>query len=118
MPAIREKYPQPQMVYFVQDQCPIHMAKGVKDFFNKEENFMVIQLPPKGSDMNPIENIWGVVSRRMNVDPEWDWDEFRMNVLTAWEYYMEKDGYLENLSMSMVDRMMNVTGMNGNRTKY
>lgn len=41
-----------------------------------------------------------------------------MNVLTAWEYYMEKDGYLENLSMSMVDRMMNVTGMNGNWTKY
>ena len=79
---------------------------------------MVNQLPPKGSDMNPIENIWGVVSRRMNVDPEWDWDEFRMNVLTAWEYYMEKDGYLENLSMSMVDRMMNVTGMNGNWTKY
>ena len=62
LPAIREKYPQPQIVYFVQDQCPIHMAKG----------FMVIQLPPKGSDMNPIENIWGVVSRRMNVDPEWD----------------------------------------------
>ena len=27
------------------------------------KNFQVIQLPPKGSDLNPIEYIWGEISR-------------------------------------------------------
>lgn len=118
LPAIREKYPPPQKVYFVQDQCPIHMAKGVKNFFSTEENLEIIQLPPKGADLNPIENIWGVISQKIKVDPAWEIDEFRMNVLAAWEFYMEKEGYLEKLSMSMTDRMMHVIGMNGHWTKY
>ena len=38
--------------------------------------------------MNPIENIWGVISRRMNVDQTLDINEFRINVLCAWKYYL------------------------------
>ena len=94
------------------------MAKSVKNFFSTEENLEIIQLPPKGADLNPIENIWGVISQKIKVDPAWEIDEFRMNVLAAWEFYMEKEGYLEKLSMSRTDRMMHVIGMNGHWTKY
>ena len=46
--------------------------------------------------MNPIENIQEVMLRRMNVDPTWDIDEFRMNVLCRWEYYMDKSDIQKN----------------------
>ena len=44
----------------------------------------------------------------MNVDPTQDIDEFRMIVLCAWEYYMDKSVYLEKQS-----RSMSVIGMDG-----
>ena len=57
LPELRSHYPQPQKVYFVQDQCPVHKAKIVTIFLKKQENLIIIQLPVKGSDMNLIENI-------------------------------------------------------------
>ena len=63
--------------------------------------------------MNPIENILGVKSRRMNVDLTWDTDEFRMNVLCAWECCMDKSEYLENLSRSMHNKLFE-----SNRNKW
>ena len=42
----------------------------------------------------------------MNVDPTWDIDEIMMNVLCVWKYYMDKSGYLEKLSRSMYDRLI------------
>ena len=31
--------------------------------------------------MNLIENLWGVMSRKVNVDPTWDKDGFGMNII-------------------------------------
>ena len=87
-------------------------------YLNGLSNFKLIMLPPKGSDMNPVENLWGVISKRMKVNPKWNIDEYRMNVLLAWEYYVTKDGYLEVLSKSMTERFMSVIGMDGRWTKY
>ena len=39
----------------------------------------------------------GVISRRMNVDPSWEINEFRINVLTAWEFYLEKKEIFRNI---------------------
>ena len=36
------------------------------------------------------------MSRKMNVDTTWDIVEFRINVLRAWEYYIDKSEYLKN----------------------
>ena len=66
-----------------------------------------------GSERNAIENIWGVMSRKMNVDPTWNTDEIWMNVLCAWEYYMDKSEYLQKMSRSAHDRLMSVLGMDG-----
>ena len=87
-------------------------------YFKTLKNFQVIQLPPKGSDLNPIENIWGVISRRMNINPTWDVEQFRGNIISNWEYYMGKENFLLNLSKSMNERFMNLIGMEGHWTKY
>ena len=53
----------------------------------------------------------------MNVDPACEVDKIRMNVLTAWEFYMKKAGYLEKLGKYMTDILIHVISMNENCTK-
>ena len=36
------------------------------------------------------------MSRKMNVDQTWDINEFRMNVVCVWQYYMDKSGNLDD----------------------
>ena len=83
------------------------------DYFKTLKNFQVIQIPP-----NPIENIWGVISRRMNINPTWDIEQFRGNIISNWEYYMGKENFFLNLSKSMNERFMNLIGMEGHWTNY
>ena len=118
IPQLRETYPEPEIIFFVQDQCPVHQANIIKEYLQSLQNFITIQLPPKGSDLNPIENIWGVMARKLNINPTWNSDKFKENILSVWEYYMDKKDFLANLSNSMTEKFMNVIGMEGHWTKY
>ena len=58
------------------------------------------------------------MARKLNINPTWNSDEFKENILLAWEYYMGKVNFLANLSNSKTERFMNVFGMKGHWTKY
>lgn len=45
----------------VQDNAPIHISKLVKEFM-KEQQFKFMEYPPKSPDLNPMENIWKLLS--------------------------------------------------------
>ncbi len=49
---------------FQQDLAPAHTAKGTKSWFN-DHGVTVIDWPANSPDLNPIENIWGIVKRKM-----------------------------------------------------
>ena len=114
IPQLRETYPEPEVIFFVQDQCPVHQANIIKEYLQSLQNFITIQLPPKGSDLNPIENIWGVMALKLNINQTWNLDEFQENILSDWEYYKDKeDIFLANLNNSITERSMNVIGIEG-----
>jgi DDE superfamily endonuclease len=59
LPSISAKFPD-QKVKFVQDQSPIHTSRVVKKWFiQHRDEIEVLPWPPKGADINPIENVWG-----------------------------------------------------------
>ncbi len=49
---------------FQQDLAPAHTAKGTKSWFN-DHGVTVLDWPANSSDLNPIENLWGIVKRKM-----------------------------------------------------
>ncbi len=49
---------------FQQDLAPAHTAKGTKTWFN-DHGVTVLDWPANSPDLNPIENLWGIVKRKM-----------------------------------------------------
>ncbi len=56
---------------FQQDLAPAHTAKGTKSWFN-DYGVTVLDWPANSPDLNPIENLSGIVKRNQSINFIWD----------------------------------------------
>ncbi len=68
---------------FQQDLAPAHTAKGTKSWFN-DHGVGVLDWPANSPDLNPIENIWGIVKRKMRDTRPNNADELKPTVKETW----------------------------------
>lgn len=118
LPAIRAKIPHGP-IRFVQDRSPIHTAKVVRQWFANHPEITLLPWPPKGADLNPIENVWSDMVKLLNGHSINTADKLFDEVLAIWEHFREVRGdYFRTLVHSLPRRLAAVIQAEGKWTKY
>ena len=103
----------------LQDNDPTHIvASEVIKEFNRKHGCHVTLLghPPNSPDLNPIENIWGLVKRRVDMRGCKTFQEFKEAVRD--EFRKIPPSMLKKYVNSMHDRIKACQKANGQRTRY
>jgi len=102
--------------YLQDDGAPCHRSKAVKDFV-RQQGWMTLDWPPQSPDLNPIENLWGLLKRRVWSHNFSSTTELKARIIAVWNHGLERE-LLEKLVFSMSDRLRAVIKARGGPTQY
>ncbi len=100
---------------FQQDLAPAHTAKGTKSWFN-DHGVTVHDWPANSPDLNPIENLCGIVKRKMRDTRPNNADDLKATVKETWASIPPQQCH--KLITSMPRQIEAVIKAKGAPTKY
>ncbi|GAB0087664.1 fat-like cadherin-related tumor suppressor homolog [Sergentomyia squamirostris] len=109
-----------QNYIFQQDNARIHVSAEAMGWIGAQD-IEVLPWPACSPDLNPIENLWGILVRRI-YDPDSENCEFnntsdlKAAIIKAWQEFEQET--ITNLIQSMPKRIFEVIRKNGGLTKY
>jgi len=100
---------------FQQDSASCHTSKATLSWL-KDNEVQLLPWPVNSPDLNPIENIWGLMKKKLKILAPKDQNELTKFVNRAW-YDISQD-HCKKLVESMPDRLRDVIKARGDATKY
>ena len=100
---------------FMQDNAPCHRAQYVTDWF-EEQQVSVMSWPAQSPDLNPIENLWDHMERKLRDMPCTTKEGLWENLQHIWSSIPSDT--IQNLVQSMPKRVEAVIEAHGGHTKY
>jgi transposase len=115
LPYLR-KFRRLQLV-FQQDNASVHKSASTTDWFQRNR-VSVMDWPACSPDLNPIENVWGLLVRRVYANQRQfqTTEDLKSAILQAWKELSMQT--LQNLTASMQNRFFTVINRNGGHTDY
>lgn len=107
----------PATFIFQQDNASIHTARIINTYFAQQQ-LTVLEWPPNSPDLNPIENLWAIIKRRLDEfeNRPKTFDELWEQVQQVWEKISKED--IESLYESLPNRIQQVLKRRGGYSKY
>ena len=102
---------------FMQDNARCHVSRETKAWLERQ-NIPVMDWPPYSPDLNPLENLWGILSNIVYSHGKqyYTIQELGVAVKTTWSNIRIE--HLQTLSMSMPNRIYDLILGKGGHTKY
>jgi len=76
----------------------------------------VLHPPPQSPDLNPIENLWDELDRRIRLAPIHTKEELKKKLQEEWQQISPE--YLRKIISNMPKRLKHVQNQKGYATKY
>ncbi len=114
LPAADQLYGDADFI-FQQDLAPAHSAKATSIWF-KEHGIPVLNWPENSPDLNPIENLRGIVKRKMQYARPNNAEELKASIRATWAHITPEQCH--RLIDSMPRRIAAVIQAKGAPTKY
>ncbi len=114
LPAADQLYGDADFI-FQQDLAPAHSAKATSTWF-KDHGIPVLNWPANSPDLNPIENLWGIVKRKMRYARPNNAEELKATIRATWALITPEQCH--RLIDSMPGRIAAVIQAKGAPTKY
>lgn len=100
-----------------QDNASIHVSRDTSEFLLEQE-VIAMEWPVKSPDLNPIENMWGILVRRVYAGGRQyhNHDDLRSAIQAAWDSIPQQT--LRTLVASMKNRCIQVIERKGAKSSY
>jgi transposase len=113
LPSIEELFP--DGFQFQQDNAPPHVSHYTASWMSSND-VHPIKWPPGSPDLNPIENVWGLIKRKLGLEDPSKVAEWKDKINDLWVHL--DFNYLESLIMSMPRRIEMCIARNGDTIPY
>lgn len=118
LPTAQIVLPDMAPLHFIHDNCSIHMARVCRAWFRDNADHIVeIPFPPKSPDLNPIENLWGLMVQAWDESTPRTRENLLNHAIEIWEDFRGRDT-CANMVNSMRERLQNVIDANGGHTRF
>ena len=101
---------------FLQDGAPCHKSKKSMTWL-AENGVSVMDWPGNSPDLNPIENMWNLMKRRLEEKQVTSVEMLKEEIINIWITEVSHE-YCEKLARSMPRRLAKVVENQGGHTKY
>ncbi|KAK4328580.1 hypothetical protein Pmani_001056 [Petrolisthes manimaculis] len=86
IPSVRyTTIPHPHPIRLVHDRSPVHMCRVVQDWLCQHLELEVLDWPPMGCDIDPIENLWGIMVRDWDIGEQRNIQAIEQKAHEVWE---------------------------------
>ena len=102
---------------FQQDLAPCHTSKQMRRFF-EEKDIIILDWPGNSPDLNPIENLWAIIKRRIEKTDCSTVQKLIFAIIRAWYHNDEVIKMCSTLLDSMPKRVKMLTKAKDGHISY